>query len=415
MRLEIPYDGALVEVNFPKSAVMLEAKKQPLLTNDLIRDKIAASIVNFPHSSKDHKTVIVVNDATRRSPTPQILRILSELIPLTDAEILIATGTHRAPTDFELDVILGDMRSYFEGRITAHNCRDKASLDYLGETNRGTPVWVNKKLLKADRIICINSVEPHFFAGFTGGRKSLIPGLAGFDTTVANHSHAKHENAKSLNLISNPVHLDLEEAVSFIKSKSILSIQLVTSRQAEIVDLFCGDLTQSFFEACEKARLAYTIGIDKKFDIVFAIGEPPLDSNLYQLQKGQEHGAEAVKDGGILVVVGACNEGSGSDYFINLANDYPTPNLALSAKVMEDNRFGIHKLVKTARRLTQIKIWYVTKLDDKLVSKVYYNPKSSLQAALDEALDIRGRGAKVAILRDACFIVPFMNNSKGGI
>jgi nickel-dependent lactate racemase len=295
-----------------------------------------------------------------------------------------------------------------------HDCREKASLDYLGGTFRGTPVWVNRELLKADRIICINSVEPHFFAGFTGGRKSLIPGLAGFETTVANHSHAKHEDAKSLNLISNPVHLDLEKAVSLIKNKSILSIQLVTSRQGDIVDLFCGDLEQSFFDACEKARECYTVGIDNKYDIVLAVGEPPLDSNLYQLQKGQEHGAEAVKDGGILVVVGTCNEGSGSDYFIKLANDYPSPESALSVKALEDNRFGIHKLVKTARRLKQIKIWYITKLDDKLVSKVYYNPKSSLQAALDEALKIMGRGAKVAILRDACFIVPIMSNSKGG-
>jgi nickel-dependent lactate racemase len=303
------------------------------------------------------------------------------------------------------------MRHFFEGRIVIHNCRDKASLDYLGESSRGTPIWINKELLKADRIICINSVEPHFFAGFTGGRKSLIPGLAGFETTVANHSHAKHEDAKSLSLDSNPVHLDLEEAISLITGKSIFSIQLVTSRQGEIIDTFCGDLEGSFQAACFEAEKAYTVAIENKYDIVFAIGEPPLDINLYQLQKGQEHGAEAVRDGGILIVVGACAEGTGSEFFINLANDYPSPDLALSAKALTDNRFGIHKLVKTARRLQKIKIWYITKLDDSLVSKVYYSPKSSLQAALDEAIKIMGLRANIAILRDACFIVPIINNS----
>jgi lactate racemase len=414
MRAKIPYDGALVDVDIPKGAVVLEPKTFPPLGDDAIRDKIAAGIVNIPHSAEGKKTSIVINDATRRLPTPKILRMLSELISLSDAKILIATGTHRKPTNDEFDIMLGDMRSFFEGNIVVHNCKDKSSLDYLGETSRGTPVWVNKNLLEAERIICINSVEPHFFAGFTGGRKSLIPGLAGFDTTVANHSHAKHEDAKSLNLASNPVHLDLDEAVSFVRNKSIFSIQLVTSRQGEIVDLFCGDLAQSFRQACSKARDVYTVDIENKYDIVFAIGEPPLDINLYQLQKGQEHGSEAVKNGGILVVVGACNEGSGSDYFINLANDYPVSESALSAKAMSDNRFGIHKLVKTARRLRQIKIWYVTKLDDRLISKVYFNPKSSLQAALDEALEIIGPSAKVAILRDACFIVPILSNSKGG-
>jgi lactate racemase len=415
MRAKIPYDGALVEVNFPESAVIFEPKAFPPLSADAVRDKIADAIVNIPHSAKGKKTSIVINDATRRLPTPKILRMLSKLIPLADAKILIATGTHRAPTNDEFDIMLGDMRSFFEGRIVVHDSKDKSSLDYLGETSHGTPVWVNKNLLEAERIICINSVEPHFFAGFTGGRKSLIPGLAGFDTTVANHSHAKHEDAKSLNLASNPVHLDLDEAVSFIKNKSIFSIQLVTSRQGEIIDLFCGDLALTFQDACKKAREVYTVDIENKYDMVFAIGEPPLDINLYQLQKAQEHGAEAVKDGGILVVAGACNEGSGSDYFINLANDYPEPESALSTKAMTDNRFGIHKLVKTARRLRHLKIWYVTKLDDRLISKVYFNPKSSLQAALDEALEIMGPSAKIAILRDACFIVPIIINSKGGI
>ncbi len=290
-----------------------------------------------------------------------------------------------------IDIMLGDMRPFFEGRIIVHDSKNKSSLDYLGETSRGTPVWINKKLSLSERIICINSVEPHFFAGFTGGRKSLIPGLAGFDTTVANHSHAKHEDAKSLNLASNPVHLDLEEAVSFIKGKNIFSIQLVTSRQGEIVDLFCGILSQSFRDACDKARDVYTVDIENKYDIVFAIGEPPLDINLYQLQKGQEHGAEAVKDDGILIVVGACNEGSGSDYFINLASGLSRHRTRLfQLKPWQTIASGYTNWSRPPDGCVNIKIWYVTKLDDSLISKVYFSPKSSMQAALDEALEIKG-------------------------
>ncbi len=414
MKIKIPYDGAMQEMEFPPGAVVLEPRKFPALSDDAVRDRIASGIIKYPHSTRRARTVIVVNDATRRLATSKILSMLSEMTVSASEEILVSTGTHRAPTPEELDMIFRESGHLFRDRIFIHDSRDRAALDFLGVTSRGTPVWVSKKLMAAERIICINSVEPHFFAGFTGGRKSLIPGLAGFDTTVANHSHAKDENARSLNLESNPVHLDLVEAVSFIKNKEIFSIQLVMSRQGEIIDLYCGEMTASFEAACGKALEVYGVPVETRYDIVMAIGEPPLDINLYQLQKAQEHGAEAVKDGGILIVAGACNEGSGSDFFIKLADDYPKPEDALSAKAMADNRFGIHKLIKTARRLKKIKIWYVTKLDDRLISKVYYKPKSSLQIALREAREVAGQGGSIAILRDACFIIPVMGDFKGG-
>jgi nickel-dependent lactate racemase len=311
-------------------------------------------------------------------------------------------------------MVLGETRTLFGNRIFVHDCRDAKSLVNIGRTTRGTPVIINKKLLDAEAVICINSVEPHFFAGFSGGRKSLIPGLAGFETTAANHSFAKHTDARSFNLKNNPVHLDLEEAVSLMPKKEMISIQMVVSRSGGIIGLFIGNLSGSFRDAARIAREYYSIDISDKYDVVIAVGEPPLDVNLYQLQKAQEHGAEAVRDGGILIVVGACGEGVGSDFFVKLANDYPTPATALSPNALSDNRFGIHKLIKTARRLQSMKIWYVTTLDDRVVSKVYFEPKRSLQLALDEALTLLGPGAHVAVLKDACFFVPMMIDSKGG-
>jgi nickel-dependent lactate racemase len=158
--------------------------------------------------------------------------------------------------------------------------------------------------------------------------------------------------------------------------------------------------------AANEARQAYQVPVDKFFDIVFAIGEPPLDNNLYQLQKAQEHGAEATAEGGILIVVGACREGVGSPYFLRLADDYPSPRSALSREALADNRFGIHKLIKSARRLEKIKIWYITNLDDNIIRKLYFEPKRSLQVALRDALETFGGSARVAILKDACFMVP---------
>ena len=408
MKLQIPYDGKMVNINFPDNTDILEAKKPAVINDNLVRTKIAACIKEYQKLFGDDKILVVVNDATRRLPTSKILKILWDYISTDAIEIIIATGTHRGPNNDDLDIILGELKSVFADKIFVHDCYNKDCLVKIGDTSRGTIVTVNRRLQEAKNIICINSVEPHFFAGYTGGRKSLIPGLAGFSTIVQNHSNAKSEYSKSLSLEKNPVHLDLGEAVGFVKDKNILSIQLVTARDGGIVDLYCGSLHETFDLARQKARDIYAVAIEKKYDLVFAIGEPPLDINLYQMQKAQEHGAEAVKEGGILIVVGTCNEGAGSPYFIKLAEEYPRPDLALADKAMSDNRFGIHKLIKTARRLLiqRIKVWYVTKVDDNTIRKVYYEPKESIDAALTEALNILGENVRVAILKDACFSVP---------
>jgi nickel-dependent lactate racemase len=413
MKIQVPYGGIVEEVEFPDGTVVLQPAIQPLLDDDQIRRKISEGFAEYKSVLEDKVITIVINDHTRHSSASAVLRYLLELIPAERMQILVATGTHRTPDDEELHRILGRWRGVFDGRIHIHDCRDKDSLVNLGKTSRGTLVAVSRRIMESEAAICINSVEPHFFAGFTGGRKSLVPGLAAFETVVANHVHAKSENARSLNLRDNPVHLDLEEAAGMVAEMPIISIQLV-SRANGIIDIFCGNMKDSFARAAEKAREAFSVLVEKNYDIVFAVGEPPLDANLYQLQKAQEHGAEAVRKGGILVVAGACHEGAGSPYFVSYADDYPTPESALSGRAMNDNRFGIHKLIKTARRLKEIKIWYVTNLDDKVIQKLYFEPKKSIRAALQDALDFFGGSACVAVLRDACFLVPVENDVKGG-
>ena len=406
MEIDIPYNGVIERINFPDNTDLLEARSFPVLSVEKAAGKIGDGWEKAKAEFQNKKISIIVNDATRRVPTATILKVLLQYIPIERIEILIATGTHRAPSEQELDAIFGALRATFENRIFIHDCHDSANMMPLGKTSGGTPVAVNKKLIEAESVICINSVEPHFFAGFTGGRKSMVPGLASFETVVANHSHAKSELAESLNLDGNPVHIDLAEAAEMAARMPVFSIQLLLSRDGDIVDLFCGDLKGSFKEACRKARNVYSVEIDKKYDIVLAIGEPPLDANLYQLQKGQEHGAAAVKDGGILIVVGACREGVGSPYFVDLAGDYPKPEDALSERAFNDNRFGIHKLVKTARRLKKIKIKYVTKLDDNVIRKLYFDPEGSLNDALRGALNYFDDSCEIAVLKDACFLVP---------
>jgi nickel-dependent lactate racemase len=415
MLIAFPYGHKTIEMEFPDDTVVLSGKELPAISDDDIRAKLEKPLAEFRRSAADKKISIIINDITRRIPTEKILGIILRYVPVGNVEILVATGTHKIPAGDDLRRILGDLFERLKTRIYPHDCDDNKLLANIGRTSRGTPVEVNTRFLEAGAAICVNSVEPHFFAGFTGGRKSIIPGLAGRNTVIVNHSLAKSERAKSLNLADNPVHLDLVEAMELAAQKPLFSIQMVLSRKGEIIDLFCGDMVESFSQASKLAREVHAVPVTMKYDIVMAIGEHPLDINLYQLQKAQEHGAEAVAEGGILIVVGACEEGIGSPFFVKLADEYPSPESALSDAALYDNRFGIHKLIKTARRLDKIKIWYVTKLDDKVIRKVYFEPKCSPESALRDALEYFGGRANIAVLKDACFVVPVRIDVEGGL
>ena len=409
MDIQLPFDGQTIGFNtddlcHPVSfAGRYCCKFPPPLESNQIKEKIYKGIETHRHLFASSRILTIVNDGYRRTPTAELLSILWDY--LKDGDFIIATGTHRQSTDDELAMIFGDKLSLINKRLYTHDCYDKSSLIHIGRTKSGTDVLINKKAIEADLIFTINSVEPHFFAGFTGGRKSLIPGLAGFDTVQANHRLAKEINSSALNLDSNPLHLDLEEGVELIGDKPIFTIQCVTDREGKIIDLFVGSLNEAFLNACSCAAECYTVKAPRKYDIVIANCEPPLNVNLYQLQKAQEHGGRMVADGGVLITVGACREGIGSEYFMKLAEKYPTPELALG-KGIDDDSFGIHKLVKTARQLKKFKVYYVTTLDEDVVKRVYFKSFKDIKIALDEAVSLIGSNAEIAILDDAGYTVP---------
>jgi len=375
------------------------------LTADQLENRVHEGLKEYYSLFKDKRVLTVVNDFYRRTPNDRLLQIVWDHIK--GGKIIIAAGTHRKPTPHELTDIFGYWISKVKGKVLYHDCYDQASMVDYGVTSRGTPVKLNKAVADAEVILTINSVEPHFFAGFTGGRKSIVPGLAAFETVQANHKYAKEIKATTLSLDENPLHLDLEEAIDLIKDKLLLTIQCVTNREAAIIDVYSGELRPTFRKAVQSAFKYCTINVPHKYDIVIANCEPPLDANLYQLQKAQEHGGLLVNEEGVLIVVGACPEGVGSDYFIKSAERYRTPQMVLE-NADNDDSFGMHKLVKTARQLQHFQIFYVTSLDAEIVSKVYFKAFNSIEAALTEAFKIKGERAQVAILEDAGYSVPIV-------
>jgi nickel-dependent lactate racemase len=403
MQIGLPYGGRIKRFEITNLMGRYRCDfPEPLQTAQL-ENKIHEGLKDYYPLLKGRRVLTVVNDFYRRTPNDRLLQIVWD--HLKDGKIIIAAGSHRRPTLRELSDIFGYWMSQVKDMVLYHDCYDEAAMVDFGVTSRGTPVKLNKALAEAEVVFTINSVEPHFFAGFTGGRKSIIPGLASFETIQANHKYAKDINATTLRLDDNPLHQDLEEAIDLIRGKLLLTIQCVTNREAAIIDVYSGELRATFRKAVQSAYKYCTINVPRKYDIVIANCEPPLDVNLYQLQKAQEHGGLLVNEGGVLIVMGACPEGIGSDYFIKSAEKYPTPQIALEYADTDDS-FGMHKLIKTARQLQQFNIFYVTSLDVDIVSKVYFRAFNSIEAALTEAFRIKGEQAQVAILEDAGYSVP---------
>ena len=408
MEIELPYGNhtqCLNTDNFNKALSIggrFACKFPSPLSHKEIDSRLKKSFKHFADST-DSKLLTIVNDGYRRTPTAKIFDSIWEYIKR--GEFIVATGTHRRPTEMELEEIFGSFYEAVKPRLHIHDCYKSDELVEIGATSRGTQIKLNRKAIDAEYILTINSVEPHFFAGYTGGRKSLIPGLAGFETVMTNHALAKDPNAATLNLDTNPLNLDLEEGISLVKDRPIKTVQCVTDTKGELIDIFVGDLREAFLKACVAAKDYFSIEVPHNFDIVIANCEPPLDSNLYQLQKAQEHGGRMVKKGGVLIVMGACYEGTGSKYFMELAAKYPTPESVLS-KGIKDSSFGIHKLVKTARQLQNFRVFYVTTLDDAEVRRVYLKSFKDINKAVEEALKILDNEIEIGILEDAGYSVP---------
>jgi nickel-dependent lactate racemase len=274
MEISLPYGGRLIKFDIPNLAGRFRCSFPQVLNTEQIKIRIDEGLRPFRHTLTTSKVLTVVNDATRRTPTDSILEYIWDYVKSGD--FIVATGTHRQPTSQELSTIFGKWLPHIEPRLARHDCYDSSLMIELGNTKYGTPVKLNKALFNADVILTINSVEPHFFAGFTGGRKSIIPGLASFETIQKNHCLAKDVKAVSLNLETNPLHEDLEDGLALLKNKTIITVQCVTDRDGAIIDIHSGELKEAFHKACKTSEQYYTVATPQKYDIVIANCEPPL-------------------------------------------------------------------------------------------------------------------------------------------
>ncbi|MEM2890986.1 MAG: nickel-dependent lactate racemase [Thermoplasmata archaeon] len=410
MRVEIPYGGGKEVVVIPdenlgdivyqkevptddRVQIILDAVKNPIDSEPLPR---------FLNGAKE--VLIIVNDATRPTPSWRIITAILPFLLNKNIKFLVATGMHREPTPEEYGYIFGDLYPAIKDDVYCHDSK-KSECVLIGHTKRGTPVKLNKMVLNADRIVVISSVEPHYFAGYTGGRKSFLPGVAAYETIEANHKLALSIEAQALALRGNPVAEDMDEAVEALKDKRIFAIMTVLDKNHRTCAAYAGDLKKAFERAREKADEVFVIDLKSRADIVVAVTAFPYDIDLYQSQKALDNAKHAVKDGGTIILVSACRDGVGPPNFLELLGSAKTPKEALD-KIAEGYKLGYHKAAKMAEIGLRCKMLAVTKLDPAIARKAHLTPVKSVQEAVDMAIREHGPDAKVTFIMDAVITVP---------
>lgn len=349
--------------------------------------------------------LFVVNDGTRPTPTARVLDLLSREIEGRPAQFLVATGAHRSPTSAEFRQIFGRWREALEKYILVHDARNESDMVPIGVTARGTQLYLNRRVVEAHKVVAISSVEPHYFAGYTGGRKSLFPGVAAYQSIEQNHRLAMETEAAPLALRGNPVHEDLVDAIGFLKGKEIYCLQLVLDRSHNIYTAFCGSLEGAFAAAVEKADEVFCVEVRHQADVVISVASYPMDIDLYQSQKAIEHGRLALKEGGILILVSSCRMGIGSEEFYRLLSRAKTPE-EVFALIGDDYHLGDHKAAKIAELAMTASIWGVTGLDPPILERAFIRPWSDLQEALTAAINEKGPHAQILFLMNGSMTVP---------
>ena len=360
--------------------------------------------VQFGELVASGKMLVAVNDAFRPTPTGQILSLLKTWFPGFRADFIVACGNHPAPDSADLDIIFAGYELPGEVRIFAHNSRDLDSLRLVGELD-GHPLYLNRHLFEYPAVLTIGSVEPHYFAGFTGGRKSLIPGLSDMESCRRNHALAVSPEARPLRLKGNPVAEHFDRLLTLVNIPNLISVQIVAARGQHIINCFAGDIKHSFAEAAVLAEQVYSFICPRTYDLVIAEMRPPLDRNLYQLQKAIENTAPAVRDGGTVVAVSTCSNGIGNDEFYNLAARLGNEEMVLSHADMENPPLGIHKLSRIVRLARRIKVKALTGLASEIVRRVFIEPAMSLDAEIQALKEESKKTVDILLVRDAGLLV----------
>jgi nickel-dependent lactate racemase len=319
MRVTLDYGRNGLDVDLPDDVCILRPRYVTGLADEeeSIREAIRNPIGSLPLVSKvypGNKVVVVHTDITRATPNKRILPVLlSELeragVSRQDISFLNGLGTHRPQTETELRQMLGD--DIVDGyRCLQHDSHDEQNLIPLGKTSWGNPIRVNRQYLEADVRILTGFIEPHFFAGYSGGPKAVLPSLAGFESVGSNHSAANiaHPNATWGKTEGNPIWEEMKEVA--LRTNPTFMLNVTLNVDGHITGVFAGDMLVAHAAGCAFIAQTAMVPVGEPFDIIITTNSGyPLDLNLYQSVKGMSAAAQIVRQGGAIIMATACEDG----------------------------------------------------------------------------------------------------------
>jgi nickel-dependent lactate racemase len=366
-------------------------------------------------AQEGQKVAIVVDDFTRDAPSElMILPVLEELnsIGITDKDITIifGCGTHRVVKPEEASKLLGK-EVINRVKTISHNCKAE-DLVYIGKTkSHGTKVRVNRVFAEADLKILIGDVGFHYYAGYGGGRKSVMPAISCANTIQHNHAMLLNSKARTGVLEGNPVHEDMTEGAKLVGVDFILNV--VMNSKGKIVKAFAGDLEKAFYEAVKLVDDLYRVVIDRRADIVVvSAGGHPGDIDLYQAYKGLDNALEAVKRNGVVVLVAECPEGYGHQVFYEWMMRFGDLK-KVEREVKRHFIMGGHKAYYLLKALKNHTIILVSSLPDYYASEVFkFKTSRAVNDAFKEALKISGSSSKVWVLPHGNHTLPIVKIPK---
>ena len=416
LHFDLAYGTGTLPLDLPDSLepVVLVANEQPALPDAVqaVRDGLknpigAEPLVKQLKDKKPEKIVVVVNDETRPTPYyaffPPLVEAFEEA-GIRDEQVtfVIATGIHD-PHSKELNEKTYGKHMTDRFKFVSHIAKDDDSLVHMGRFDSGYEFYVNKLAVEADFLITVGVVMPHYFAGFSGGRKSILPGLAGFRTVEQNHARMVELMDNLPPIRQNPVSLEMIEAARMVGVNFI--INAVTGSNKEVVKIVAGDLVAAWYEAVETSSSMFEIPFEKQVDIcVSSACGYPRDVNMYQAQKALDHADRITRDGGTIILVTESPSGYGEDVFERWMREGMTPQQIMD-RIRTNFVMGGHKAYGFAKVAANKKFILVSSLSAEDSLPLFATKAESVQAAFDAAL-AENPGATVAVLPQGSLTLP---------
>ncbi len=411
MEFKLPYGKDFHRIEIPSTVRVqrIQPKVLPLPPSDemAIRQALANPIGSPPLAKilrENAPTVLVLPDKTRNARTDVVLPILLDTIQkagvhASNIHFLFANGSHAGMTPSEKRAVLGNV-NLPEAHVFEHDCR-KSSCRHVGTTRRGISVDVNEQIFKATYVVVVGTVVHHYFAGFGGGPKMIVPGVAACHTITQNHRMAVlseksvlHPACRPGNVVGNPVYEDIEEAFKMVPVD--FSLQVVLNREHRIQAAFAGDTLQAHRQGRQLVEEMNRIPLQHPYDcVVVSAGGFPKDVNLIQAHKAIYNAYQAVRPGGCLIGLARCPDGLGSPTFLQWF-DYPT--LAeMKRAVMENYQLNGNTALSLKEKLDKVELFWISELPEEISRKIGFVSVRSFGEAWRKAT-ARHKIASVAVL-----------------